>query len=262
LRNWQQSLTVNLNKKIDTFLDWITYKGTVSESLNILKMMQESTDKQTKEDIKNYKELNIALSNLLNDNKKDNSKQIKYIGDEISKLEIKLNKSSAKFREFNNLQNISDKNISSILKKDELYIDFAKTDDYYYIFTLDKSNKITFNQISKEETTILEEYIQKFRKNNKNKATKSIKETQKTLHNIYSILAKHIDFKAKNNLIISPDGLLNFLPFEALYDGDKYLIESVNISYIPSGRELVRQARRDTSKSKSNDIVVFGNIDY
>ena len=36
------------------------------------------------------------------------------------------------------------------------------------------------------------------------------------------------------NLIIVPHGALHYLPFHALHDGDKYLIESLEISYAPS----------------------------
>ena len=250
------------NVTIDILTQWINYKGTISEGLNLLTMLYKTSDEETKKDIDRLKELSVSLSSLYQGIQKNNTKQIKYIEKDINQLQIKLNKNIKEFREFNNLKNISIADISKTLKDDELYIDFAKTDKNYYIFTLDKSNHITFEQISKEDTKLLNQKIEEFRKNNKNKATKSIKETQKTLSSIYTILNKYINFKSKKSLIISPDGLLNFLPFEALYDGDKYLVESVNISYIPSGRELVRQSRREQTKSKTDGVVIFGNIDY
>ena len=273
IENLLNATAFDINRKIkiqlNTLNKWLKYKGTVTESSNILTMMEQNADEETQNSIKELKKLNIRLSNL-----SQNSNQREYIKEQISQLEIKLNDSSAKFREFKNLQNISEQNISKILKEDELYIDFAKTDEYYYIFTLDKSNKITFEQISKEDKTILNQKIQEFRVYNHKIASQKKeerakvdkvqekKDTQKLLYQVYNILSQYINLKTKKSLIISPDGLLNFLPFEALYDGEKYLVESVNISYIPSGRELVRQSRREQTKSKTDDIVVFAHPDY
>src|SRR5262249_44248778 len=43
------------------------------------------------------------------------------------------------------------------------------------------------------------------------------------------------------HLLISPDGPLNLVPFAALVDErDNYLIERYNISYLTSGRDLLR----------------------
>lgn len=269
LFSYKYKSTIKNDNKINKNIinQWFNYKGIIIESSNLLTMLEETVNEKTKKNIKNYKELNIALSNLLNDKKKDNTKQIKYTEDEISKLEIKLNESSEKFREFNKLKNISYQDISKTLKEDELYIDFAKTDEYYYIFTLDKLNNITFKQISKYDTKLLEEEIKVVREINHKMTLKNIdknkldKEVKHHLARIYYRLNQYINFKSKKNLIISPDGLLNFLPFEALYNKGKYLIESVNISYIPSGRELVRQSRRE-NKDYAQDIVVFTHPSY
>ena len=56
--------------------------------------------------------------------------------------------------------------------------------------------------------------------------------------------------KDKTSLIISPDGALRLLPFEALYDKEngKYFIEEKEIRYIPSGKELVRLYRYSKDK--------------
>ena len=50
-------------------------------------------------------------------------------------------------------------------------------------------------------------------------------------------------------LLLSPDGQLNLIPFESLIDDQgRYLIESQLISYLTSGRDLLRMAVRRESK--------------
>ena len=47
-----------------------------------------------------------------------------------------------------------------------------------------------------------------------------------------------------NHLLVSPDAALNLIPFEALVDGSgEYLVESYAISYLTSGRDLLRLQR-------------------
>jgi tetratricopeptide (TPR) repeat protein len=62
---------------------------------------------------------------------------------------------------------------------------------------------------------------------------------------VYVPLAKHLT--NVSHLIICPDGQLNRLPFELLPVGNKFLMEEKTISYVTSGREVVRLA-----SSKSN----------
>ena len=51
-------------------------------------------------------------------------------------------------------------------------------------------------------------------------------------------------------LLISPDGVLNLVPFEALLDEhDKYLLERYSISYLTTGRDLLRMQASRASKS-------------
>jgi CHAT domain-containing protein/Tfp pilus assembly protein PilF len=61
----------------------------------------------------------------------------------------------------------------------------------------------------------------------------------------------------KSRLLISPDGLLNLIPFAALVDeAGRYAVERYSISYLTSGRDLLRlQAPRE---SKDAPLVVAG----
>jgi CHAT domain-containing protein len=70
----------------------------------------------------------------------------------------------------------------------------------------------------------------------------------------------------KRVLIISPDGALRLLPFEAMYDAKnkRYLIEEKAIRYIPSGKELLRLYKyaKSPSKARAALATIFADPDF
>ncbi|HKX28916.1 MAG TPA: CHAT domain-containing tetratricopeptide repeat protein [Blastocatellia bacterium] len=61
-------------------------------------------------------------------------------------------------------------------------------------------------------------------------------------------------------LLIAPDGLLNLIPFAALVDEeDRYLVERYSISYLSSGRDLLRLQVRQPG---NEDVIVVADPDY
>ncbi|AFY60595.1 CHAT domain-containing tetratricopeptide repeat protein [Synechococcus sp. PCC 6312] len=60
------------------------------------------------------------------------------------------------------------------------------------------------------------------------------------------------------HLLIAPDAELNLIPFAALVDAqNRYLIETYQITYLTSGRDLLRPGT-----PSSNPPLIFANIDY
>ena len=76
---------------------------------------------------------------------------------------------------------------------------------------------------------------------------------------VYAPLAKHLT--NVSHLIICPDGQLSRLPFEMLPVGNKFLVEEKTISYVTSGREVVRLAS-SKSNVQSSKSLVMGNPDF
>jgi CHAT domain-containing protein len=53
------------------------------------------------------------------------------------------------------------------------------------------------------------------------------------------------------NILLSPDGKLNLVPFEALVDDqNKYLVENYNFTYLTSGRDLIRLQQKSPSQEQ------------
>jgi len=253
---------------------WLNYKGTIFEYQNILSTIQE-LDPKIKPTIDNLKKLTIELDNLdnndLNYENKNYNKIKSLIEEKIHNIEVNLSKQNRKFKEQLNLKDLTYTDISQKLKPNQLYIDFARGEGNYYIFTLDNHKHISFQQIDSNSTATIDKYIKTFLNINKTIANninnkeliKNLKpKTDNLLSNLYNLLIKH-NIKTKNidELIISPDGLLNFLPFEALFDGKKYLVQDYTIRYISSGQEFIRQIKRKKQKNLSQ-VIVFANPNF
>jgi CHAT domain-containing protein/F0F1-type ATP synthase beta subunit len=62
------------------------------------------------------------------------------------------------------------------------------------------------------------------------------------------------------NVLLSPDSQLNLIPFAALVDeNNRYLVENYSITYLSSGRDLLRLQNHAQSRSQS---VIVANPDY
>lgn len=274
---------------IETFDRWINTKGSIYDSENAIVTLYEKTDdKNLKKLIENLNSSKVQLAKLYQsppfDEYEINSykTQVKNFEDTISNLEKVLSNHASVFQEELGLKNINYKDISKNLKDGELYIDFANIDNEYLIFTLDNKNSINFEKISKEDFKIIEDSINEFRDINERfsntaKGLDSKKISDLTIESkdksslIYDkLLNSSISIKnalnSADSLIISADGILRLLPFEALYDknSSKYLIEDKNIRYIPSGKEFVRLYSNSikNNEKQNNKISMFANPNF
>jgi len=67
-------------------------------------------------------------------------------------------------------------------------------------------------------------------------------------------------FEETRRLLIAPDGLLNLIPFAALVDRQgRYLVERYSISYLTSGRDLLRSP---VGRPGEQEVVIVADPDY
>jgi len=79
---------------------------------------------------------------------------------------------------------------------------------------------------------------------------------QAILHQLYQLLIAPFEerFAEYSKLIIVPHDSLHYLPFHALYDGNSYLLESYEISYLPSSSSL--RYCREVRPSVDHSVIV------
>lgn len=63
---------------------------------------------------------------------------------------------------------------------------------------------------------------------------------------------------AGQHIILSPDGVLNFLSFATLLEGDKFVGETWMLSYVASGRDLLRK----TDSKRNETMKIIANPDF
>jgi CHAT domain-containing protein len=276
----KQKSNFGTNKKLlfEIMNNWLNYKGSIFDSENSISTLYQNTkDQILKDKIKMLKDNQRALANLYQNIAKDLKKwqeEINLKEKEIAKLIMEIAPKSLLFQEQQGLKSIDYKAITKNLESNELYIDYAKAGDYYYIFTLNKKEEIGFIQIDKNSTKKIDSIIMSFREDikildeHREREKELIKISKEKLAQLYELLIKNPlkdKLDNKTTLIISPDGTLRLLSFETLYNQKelKYLIESKEIRYIPSGKELVRLYKYSKNKiSKTDEVIIFANPNF
>ncbi len=67
----------------------------------------------------------------------------------------------------------------------------------------------------------------------------------------------------KQHILLSPDGQLNLIPFAALVDeNNRYLAETYTITYLTSGRDLLKLGIEDPNRHPQQGPVVLADPDY
>ncbi len=90
----------------------------------------------------------------------------------------------------------------------------------------------------------------------------SEKQLRETTNQLYKILVAPFKERLKGikQIFISPDNVLNLIPFEILaQDNNRYLIEDYQISYLSSGREFLKFGNSNTA---NNLLAVIADPDF
>lgn len=139
----------------DVLNRWLNYKRSIFDMENSLKILYaKTTDKEVKESINTLFKKQRKLARLTLSFPKNN-KKVKKIKEAISQEEIFL---SAKVLGLHTSK-ITYRDIVKILKPKELYIDFAKVENGYFCFTLDKQGSIGFKRFTLQESQKIDRMV-------------------------------------------------------------------------------------------------------
>ncbi len=185
-------------------------------------------------------------------------------------LESQLSERSATYRSAR--QPISIDSIASTIPKNSVLVEFIVDNPIdrtsnspkpkflpqrYIAFTLNQKGIIQSKIIGDKK--LIDEAIAKFREALQDPKRTDIKQLARDLDK--KVMSPIREFLGDSRqLLISPDGNLNLIPFEALVDENgKYLVEKYSISYLSSGRDLLRM---QNSKPNNNSPLIIANPDF
>lgn len=136
------------------------------------------------------------------------------------------------------------------------YIAYFSTTENYYAFTLTR-NTYTFQKLPLDANlrAAIAQYKTLLAQNNSNVAT-----TDSLGFLLYNKLLQPLPIKACSRLIISTDGALNGIPFDALRDKQGFLVQKYAISTAYSASLLYHTSRTIMATNKS--IIGFAPIEY
>jgi CHAT domain-containing protein/Tfp pilus assembly protein PilF len=99
------------------------------------------------------------------------------------------------------------------------------------------------------EAAAIERDIALWRRALTNSASRDVRQRGRALDETLMRPVRKLLGATHRHLLLSPDGALNLIPFGALVDeGNKYLLESYSITYLTSGRDLLRLQLRGESR--------------
>jgi len=143
--------------------------------------------------------------------------------------------------------------LKSLIPNEEALIEYYYRDKEMYAFVLSAGALHLFKLDSQD----LPEDIQQFRKLIETPDSNQFMDISKKL---YQRLFRPLEsVVGKGAIIIVPHGALHYLPMNALYDGNGYLIDRYRIRLMPSASAI--KYLRKSKAEKSGGILIFGNPD-
>jgi CHAT domain-containing protein len=202
-------------------------------------------------------QVNTKISNLYHNRPETLSQEqyqqkIKELDEQSQQLEDQLSRRSAAFRANNASVDIS--RLQSLLPANGVLVEFSRYqvfdpkaardkrygEHHYAAYLLLPDGKITGIDLGADTTIdpLIDDFSEAMR--NPSVRVEQVKEAARALDAVLMApIRSHLG--NQKHLLISPDGPLNLIPFEALVDeNNQYLVENHTLTYLTSGRDLLR----------------------
>jgi len=200
---------------------------------------------------------------------------------EMEQVEAELSHASARFRVEQAEARAGTAEVCAALLPDMVLLDFlrysrytpaqpamgvlGKREDSYTVFLLHEGRCKVVHRVELGPAAPIDQAVQAFRQ----ALTEGATEAQlRPLVQALGILVLPPSVRealvGASTLLVAPDGALALVPFKLLPgdDGRSFLLETRTVATIPSGRDLLRLARKDEGEKPAAGLVLVGNPDY
>ncbi|MBE9119100.1 CHAT domain-containing protein, partial [Lusitaniella coriacea LEGE 07157] len=244
----------------------------LTESLNLLRQNLTPENQALLEQLSAKR---TQLSNLIY-NKPENlpldeyRRQVSTLKAEAEKLESELSRRSAEFRVES--EPVTIEAIQALIPSDTALVEIVQYEPFdpkaqqdnkwgtprYAAYILKSTGEPQWVDLGEAEP--IDNAVKTFRGGLTNLMRRS--RAKKTGRALDELVMQPIRSKLGNtkNILLSPDGQLNLIPFAALVDeNEQYLVENYRITYLTTGRDLLRLAISNPAKQPP---VLVANPDY
>jgi CHAT domain-containing protein len=247
------------NTKARTLLDQITEKKMYDVEKGI-----DSTLKMRRDEISS--QLSFCQSQLTQTTDsaaiEELKTQYKSLDDEFEKVKQDIRFKNPLYAAINYPQAVAISKLrSEILNPEEALLQYYFSEDSVFVFVITNDN-FEIVKLPASRTEIEQEAA------NFNERVLSSKKDPYVVSALYQEIIEPLKnyIEDKKTLIIVPDGLLSFIPFEAIYaeggEEIRYLLEDYNIKYIQSGTMLSLLRKEFEKENTNNSFIGFGDPVY
>lgn len=240
--------------KARSFLDSLEISQ-INISQNVDFILQNREAEIMKEISTLYTEL--YASSISNDKSEGIHTQLREKENELETLKREIRIKSPAYANLRYPNIINLKNAQRLLDSKTAFFEYSLGEKISYAFVITEDNFIISPLPPRKEIKSL---VSTYTKEITDKKSNDF-ETGRTL---YKILVSPGLHDGISNIIIIPDDVLNYLPFEALQitdDENKWLIQNINIAYSPSISSLneIIDRKKENGAKQNFDLLAFGD---
>jgi len=213
------------------------------------------------------KQISLILSNLLKPNLTEKRKKelLKKLEEKENEYLSLISKIRSEIPQFINLVSPQpfplEKIQSQLLDEKTAFIEYFLGEKRSFLFVITKKSfyldvLLSGQKIEKSVKAYLKILSVRGREDFRGKVA------SKRLYKELLFPLKHVIHKSVENLVIIPDGILYYLPFESLIKGNDFLIKKYKISYSPSSSALMILSKKKDRKEIPKSLLAFGNPVY
>ncbi|MBS4013395.1 MAG: CHAT domain-containing protein [Bacteroidetes bacterium] len=214
-------------------------------------------------------ELNVEISKIYSTEVSKRNIDVSIIEERANEIEKELVKRSQSFSDFDNLQNITWRNVKSGLKKGESAIEFLhfsqrnNNDDVQYYALIIKHNSKCPEMFYLFDESELRSIIEEASVNSLHKINSVYGKNEEFNNKLYNLIWKPMEskLKATKKVFISPSGLLHKISFAAIAKSENvYLCDLYDLNNL-SGTVNIAYSNEFVF-DKSIEISLFGGVNY
>lgn len=184
----------------------------------------------------------------------EDSRKLEKVQSQYESIVQKLSSEDGKVAQLISVNTLNLSSLKSLVEPDEIVLSYYLSIDKCYLFAVSSSDvKLKTIEWTPEG---ISSAVEKFRIMLQNRASTTYREAGRVLYD--SLLAPVRAEIAGKRIVIIPSGRLNTLPFGALWDGQRFVLEDFDVTIIPNASTL-QFIRSGKKLSASPSVLALGN---